>query len=62
MEFYCGIDLHARDSFLCVIDSKAKIHLREKVSNDLGTILYKLGSFSSELTSPMAKVLAASEK
>lgn len=45
MEFYCGIDLHARDSFLCVIDSKAKIHLREKVSNDLGTILYKLGSF-----------------
>ena len=46
MKFYCGIDLHATNSFLCVIDDKDKILLKEKLKNDLGTILYALESFS----------------
>lgn len=46
MNFYCGIDLHATNSFLCVIDDKDKILLKEKLKNDLGAILYALESFS----------------
>ena len=46
MKFYCGIDLHATNSFLCVIDDKDKILLKEKLKNDLGAILYALESFS----------------
>jgi len=46
MRFYCGIDLHAKDSYLCVIDEKDGIRLRKKVPNDLPTVLYELGSFS----------------
>jgi len=34
MKFYCGIDLHATNSFLCVIDEKDNISLKEKVKND----------------------------
>jgi len=46
MRFYCGIDLHAKDSYLCVIDRKEKIHLRKKVPNQLPIILHELGQFS----------------
>jgi transposase len=46
MRFYCGIDLHAKDCFLCVIDEKYRVYLREKVANDLEVILNFLGSFS----------------
>lgn len=46
MRFYCGIDLHAKDCFLCVIDDKDRVYLREKVANDLGVILDLLRSFS----------------
>jgi transposase len=47
MRFYCGIDLHARDCFLCVIDDQDKIHLKSKVSNHLPSILDQLEAFSS---------------
>lgn len=46
MKYYCGIDLHATNCFLCVIDDKDNILLKEKVKNDLGAILYALESFS----------------
>jgi len=46
MRFYCGIDLHAKDCVLCVIDNKEKIHLREKVPNRLERIIGMLRGFS----------------
>ena len=46
MKFYCGIDLHARDSFVCVIDDKDQIHFKGKIENQLGLFLYHLNSFS----------------
>ena len=46
MKFYCGIDLHAKDCVLCVIDNKEKIHLREKVPNRLEAIVGMLRGFS----------------
>lgn len=47
MKYYCGIDLHTRDSVLCVIDAKDRIHLRERVLNCIFTIVEMLDSFSS---------------
>ena len=46
MNFYFGIDLHATNSFLCVIDDKDKILLKEALNNDLRAILYALDPFS----------------
>src|SRR5262245_26520641 len=39
MKFYCGIDLSARDSSLCVIDESLSIILRQKVRNELPRII-----------------------
>ena len=35
MSFYCGIDLGARESQICVIDKRVKKVLEEKVPNKL---------------------------
>jgi transposase len=50
MRFYCGIDLHAKDCFLCVIDDEDKIHLKSKVPNHLSSILHRLEPFSPKPT------------
>lgn len=50
MKYYCGIDLHAKDCVMCVIDSKEKIHLKEKVPNHLEAIVGLLGNFSRRPT------------
>ena len=46
MLFYCGIDLHARESVLCIIDAQDTIHFRDKVPNQLSHILEILHSFT----------------
>ncbi|UCE64553.1 MAG: IS110 family transposase [Nitrospirota bacterium] len=46
MTYYCGIDLHSKDSWLCVIDEKDRIQQREKVPNHLPIILHALEKFS----------------
>ena len=46
MTLYCGIDLHARDSVICVIDDSEKILLREKVPNRLEVFLSHLNTFT----------------
>jgi transposase len=48
MQYYCGIDLHSKDSWVCVIDEKDRIQLRKKVPNHLPTILHELDNFSSK--------------
>ncbi len=45
MSLYCGIDLHAKDCYLCVIDEQDRIQLRKKVPNHLPTILHELSAF-----------------
>ena len=46
MNFYSGIDLHSRQSTLCVIDDKDNIHLRTTVPNQIEQILQPLQSFT----------------
>jgi hypothetical protein len=36
--FYCGIDLSARESHLCVVDDNLSIHLEMKAANELPRI------------------------
>ena len=46
MKFYCGIDLHARDSFVCIIDDNDRVLLKERIDNRLELFLYHLNSFT----------------
>jgi len=39
MQFYAGIDLHTRNSVVCVIDQKERKLVTETAPNDLPSIL-----------------------
>ena len=39
MGLYCGIDLHAKNSYLAIIDEQRKRVFNRNVTNDRGTIL-----------------------
>jgi len=38
MKFYCGIDLSARDSQVCVIDEQLQVMVQQKLRNELAKI------------------------
>ena len=46
MLFYCGIDLHAKKSVLCIIDTQDTIQFRDKIPNQINHILKVLNSFT----------------
>jgi len=51
MRFYCGIDLHARTSQICVIDDEVrKVLERKKVPNELPVVLGLLEPFAKGLS------------
>jgi hypothetical protein len=45
MKFYCGVDLHAKASVVCVIDDKDSIHLRQTLPNHLENFLSAVHAF-----------------
>jgi len=47
--FYCGIDLSARESHLCVVDENLSIHLQMKAANELTRICDLLEPFKPHL-------------
>jgi transposase len=47
--FYCGIDLSARDSHICVVDDNLSIHLQLKAANELTCISTLLDPFMPDL-------------
>lgn len=49
MMFYCGIDLSARDSHLCVLDENLSIQLQQKAANELTGIANLLEPFKPHL-------------
>lgn len=49
MGMYCGIDLHATNSFLCVIDESGQARLEAKVPNRLDAVRSRLEPFRDEL-------------
>ena len=48
-EYYAGIDLGARSSWLCVVDAKGEKQLSRKVPNDPARILDWLDPFRPSL-------------
>src|SRR2546421_12671551 len=49
MKFYCGIDLSARDCYVCVIDEQLKIVIEQKLRNELAKICQLLGPYKANL-------------
>jgi transposase len=49
MKFYCGLDLSARDCYVCVIDDNLSILVREKVKNELPRIIALIEPFRENL-------------
>ena len=49
MKYYCGIDLGATHSHLCVVDEALRVCLQEKVRNDLPTLLSLLDTYKTSL-------------
>ena len=47
--FYCGIDLSATSSHICVVDESLAIHLQQKVRNELPRIIHLLQPFGPDL-------------
>lgn len=50
MQLYAGIDLHASNNFIAVIDADGKRMFKKKLPNQSELILSTLGSFREELT------------
>jgi len=50
MGLYCGIDLHATNSWLCVIDSEGRRLMERRVPNRLETICDRLEPYREELS------------
>ncbi len=50
MELYAGIDLHASNNFVAVIDANGKRVFKKKIPNEAEIILSILGSFKEEMT------------
>jgi transposase len=49
MKFYCGIDLSARSSQVCVVDEEISVLVQEKVPNELPRIIDLIGPFRETL-------------
>jgi transposase len=49
MGLYCGIDLHATNSWLCVVDAAGKAQLEVRVPNRLEVVSSRLEPFREEL-------------
>ena len=47
--YYCGIDLHARTLYLCVLDSQGKKRLHKRLPCEREALLHALAPYRSEL-------------
>jgi transposase len=50
MQLYAGVDLHASNNFVAVIDASGKRVFKKKIPNEAEMILSILGSFHEEMT------------
>jgi transposase len=47
--YYCGIDLHARSMYVCVMDNAGKIHVHRNFKNDFSLLLDALAPYRESL-------------
>ena len=50
-QFYCGVDLHARTSYLCVVNSAGDVQLKRNIPNDIGVFKEFMQSFMPRIAS-----------
>jgi transposase len=50
MSLYCGVDLHGDNGYYAIIDENKRRIFKQRLPNDLTTILAKLAPYRSELT------------
>jgi len=55
MPLYCGIDLHAKNSYWAIVDDQRKRIFKRNVSNDRATVLGFLAPCKSELAGVVVK-------
>lgn len=48
-KFYCGIDLHARKMYLCVLDQNGEIRLHRNIDTDRGAFLKAIEPFQEDV-------------
>ena len=48
-KFYCGIDLHARTLYLCILDQKGKIVLHRDIKTDPDIFLKAIAAFRDDI-------------
>ena len=48
-KFYCGIDLHAKKMFLCILDEKGEIRLHRNIKADREVFLRVIGPFRDDI-------------
>jgi transposase len=49
MELYAGMDLHARNTYVGIVDSNSRRIFKKRIANDLGLIVNTLEPFQEEL-------------
>ncbi len=47
--YYCGIDLHARTLYLCVLDSQGEVRLHKRLRCEREALLHALEPYRSDL-------------
>jgi hypothetical protein len=48
-KFYCGIDLHARKMYLCVLDEKGEVQLHRNMDTDREAFLKAIEPFREDV-------------
>ena len=49
MTLYCGIDLHANNCVISVLDEQDKVQMERRVGNELSLVTEALASYRAEL-------------
>lgn len=48
-QYYCGIDLHARKMYACIIDQQGNVKLHENIKTEPGCFLTLIASFGDDI-------------
>ena len=48
-KFYCGIDLHARTMYLCILDQEGKILLHRDIKTDSDIFLKSIAPYREDV-------------
>jgi predicted NBD/HSP70 family sugar kinase len=48
-KYYCGIDLHARKMYVCIVDQKGKVMVHENIKTDPEAFLQLLIPYREDI-------------